>query len=89
MGFDNAHGAAPKGGRHKAKPVPHDHWHRALSDPGRPYEFQSAFQLIQDFLNEVERILGEKGVSAVAVTEEDRNRERNKSEGSKLGRLQG
>ncbi len=71
LGFDNAHGVDAQGGRYKAKPVAHDHWHRTENDKGRPYEFQSALQLVQDFLNEVGRILGERGVSAVMIGSED------------------
>lgn len=40
---------------------------------GRPYEFRSALQLVQDFLDEVERILGERGVSAVMTARKDQN----------------
>ncbi|HEY5071225.1 MAG TPA: DUF6516 family protein [Caulobacteraceae bacterium] len=69
LGFDNAHGAPPLGGRHKARPATHDHWHRTEKDKGRPYEFRSALQLVQDFLNEVERFLRERGVSAVMIEE--------------------
>jgi hypothetical protein len=64
LGFDNAHGVPPQGCRYKAKPVAYDHWHRTERDKGRPYEFRSALQLVQDFLDEAERILGERGVSA-------------------------
>lgn len=69
LGFDNAHAAPPLGGRYKAKPVTHDHWHRTEEDPGRPYEFRSVTDLVQDFLGEVERVLGERGVSAAMVDE--------------------
>lgn len=72
MGFDNAHGVRPRGGRYKAGPVAHDHWHRTNRDEGRPYTFKSAYLLVQDFLAEVERILGERGVSAVAIQDKDR-----------------
>ena len=65
LGFDNAHGVPPLGGRYKVKPVAHDHWHRTETDEGRPYQFRSALELVQDFLNEVERVLRERGVSAV------------------------
>ena len=70
LGFDNAH-APPRDRRYKAKPVANDHWHRTEQDRGRPYSFRSAIQLVQDFLDEVERILGERGVSAVMIEHED------------------
>jgi hypothetical protein len=70
MGFDNAH-APPARPGYKAKPVAHDHWHRTEKDKGQPYEFRSALELVQDFLDEVERILGERGVSAVMVERKD------------------
>ena len=71
LGFDNAHVVSPRGGRFKAGPIAHDHWHRTQSDPGRPYEFRSALQLVQDFLNEVERILAARGVSATMIEHEE------------------
>ena len=42
LGFDNAHAAPPLGGRYKAKPEAHDHWHRTEMDKGRAYVFRSA-----------------------------------------------
>lgn len=87
LGFDNAH-APPRGGRYKAKPVAHDHWHRAEKDKGRPYEFRSALQLVQDFLDEVERILGERGVSAVMIEHEDQTNAGSQAKGAKLGGIQ-
>jgi hypothetical protein len=51
--------------------VAHDHWHRTQNDKGRPYAFRSALQWVQDFLNEVERILAEHGVSAVTIEHKD------------------
>lgn len=65
IGFDNAHAAPPLGGRYKAQPAEHDHWHRTESDKGRPYAFRSAPELLEDFFREVERVLGERGVSTV------------------------
>jgi Family of unknown function (DUF6516) len=89
LGFDNAHAAPPLGGRYKARPVAHDHWHRTEEDKGRPYEFRSALQLVQDFLNEVERILGERGVSAVMVEQKDQADDGSQTKGAKLGGVQG
>ncbi|WEK40770.1 MAG: DUF6516 family protein [Candidatus Brevundimonas colombiensis] len=86
LGFDNAHAVPPIGGRYKTKPVAHDHWHRTSKDKGRPYDFRSAFDLVQDFLSEVERILGERGVSAVMVEEHDEADDQDK--GPELGGVQ-
>jgi hypothetical protein len=73
LGFDNAHSVPTRGGGCKAKPAAHDHWHRTETDPGRPYEFRSALQLVQDFLDEVERILRGRGVSAVMIGRKDQD----------------
>lgn len=89
LGFDNAHAVPPVGGRYKAKPEAHDHWHRTEKDSGRPYVFTTASQLVEDFLGEVERILGERGVSAVMIGEKDQTDDDGEAKGSKLGRVQG
>ena len=47
-----------------------DHWHRTMSDPGRPYAFKDAAGLIDDFFDEVERVLTERGVPFQAIDEE-------------------
>jgi hypothetical protein len=48
--FDNAHAVERPGGRFvKASPA-YDHWHRSVDDPGRPYAFTTASQLLDDFL---------------------------------------
>ena len=39
-------------------------------DPGRPYAFKDAETLIDDFFNEVERVLTERGVSLRVIGEE-------------------
>jgi hypothetical protein len=88
LGFDNAHAVPPLGGRYKAKPKAHDHWHRTEADKGRPYVFRSAVQLVQDFLDEVDRVLGERGVSAVMISEKDLTDDDGKAEGAKLGGVQ-
>ena len=67
VGFDNAHAVAPVGGRYKKRQATADHWHRTESDPGRPYQFVNAEQLIDDFFDEVERVLGERGVDLIVV----------------------
>ena len=60
--FDNAHAAERPGGRFvKASPA-YDHWHRDERDPGRPYKFTTASQLLDDFWSEVRRVMKEKGI---------------------------
>jgi hypothetical protein len=87
LGFDNAH-APPRAGPYKAKAVAHDHWHRTQKDKGRPYLFRSAVQLIQDFLDEVERILGERGVSAAMIEGKDQANAGSQAKSAKLGGVQ-
>lgn len=72
VGFDNAHAVAAAGSRLGPQPKTNDHWHRTRNDPGRPYEFTNAETLVEDFFNEVERVLAELGVSSVVVGEEER-----------------
>ena len=60
--FDNAHAIPHRGGRHVKRPAAYDHWHRTESDPGRPYPFTTASQLLDDFWREVKRTLDEKGL---------------------------
>lgn len=67
VGFDNAHRVPPEGSRFKKRGRSMDHWHRTESDPGRPYAFKDAEKLIEDFFNEVERVLTERGVSLAVV----------------------
>jgi hypothetical protein len=73
VGFDNAHGVPAKGARFKKRPKAMDHWHRTETDEGRPYTFQDAETLLDDFFDEVERVLTEHGVpfEVVEVTEGD------------------
>jgi hypothetical protein len=60
--FDNAHAAERPGGKFvKASPA-YDHWHRDENDPGRPYKFTTATQLLDDFWIEVKRAMKEKGI---------------------------
>lgn len=72
IGFDNAHTVAPVGGRYKKKPVMADHWHRTENDPGRPYRFVSAEQLVDDFFDEVERVLTSQGIELVVIATTER-----------------
>ena len=74
IGFDNAHAVPAKGSRYKKRAKATDHWHRTETDAGRPYAFVNAEQLIDDFFDEVERVLSERGVpfDNVEVIEGDR-----------------
>ena len=60
--FDNAHAAKRPGGRFVKIPEPHDHWQRREDDPGRPYVFTTATQLLDDFWREVKRSMKERGI---------------------------
>ena len=76
VGFDNAHGAAGRHSGFRAGPPASDHWHRSEHDPGRPYLFKDAETLIEDFFNEVERVLGERGIGTGVVDVEEARRSR-------------
>ena len=73
IGFDNAHTVRPRS-RFKAKPEAADHWHRTENDEGRPYQFRDAETLIEDFMNEVERVLAERGIPLDVVADSDERR---------------
>ena len=60
--FDNAHAAEWPGGRFVKDAPAYDHWHRDERDPGRPYRFTTASQLLDDFWREVKRVMQEKGI---------------------------
>ena len=51
-----------------------DHWHRMENDPGRPYVFRDAVVLLDDFFDEVERVLRERGIKTTVVTVEERGK---------------
>jgi len=74
IGFDNAHGVPGKGSRFKKRPKAMDHWHRTDKDEGRPYDFKDAETLMDDFFDEVERVLKENDIAfeTVEVKEGDR-----------------
>lgn len=74
IGFDNAHGVPALGSRFKQRPQANDHWHRTEDDPGRPYEFKDAATLINDFLDEAERVLGELGIGTDVIKVEETRR---------------
>jgi hypothetical protein len=59
LGYDNAHPVPRLGNQLVDAPVASDHWHRDGTDPGRPYDFVSAEQLITDFFSAVEKRLNE------------------------------
>jgi hypothetical protein len=60
MGYDNAHDSPRRGGRYAKRQLAFDHWHRDEADQGRPYQFETAEQLIADFFDEIDRILRER-----------------------------
>ena len=74
IGFDNARIVPAKGSRFKKRPKAMDHWHRTETDEGRLYAFKDAEHLIDDFFDEVERVLKARGVpfDTVEVIEGDR-----------------
>ena len=73
VGFDNAHDVSAKGSRFKHRGETTDHWHRTEDDPARPYRFKDTETLIEDFFNEVERVLRDRGVGLeVTRTESSR-----------------
>jgi hypothetical protein len=59
IGFDNPHAVKSSRSKHAGKRYPYDHRHRHSSDEGVLYEFQSAYQLLSDFYEEVDRVLKE------------------------------
>jgi hypothetical protein len=71
LGFDNAHSVPHRGSKHRRRPRAHDHWHRTARDRGRPYEYRGAPQLLADFVEEVERICSERGISSDIVAVEE------------------
>ena len=62
IGFDNAHSVPATGSRFNKRPKEMDHWHRTETDEGRPYAFKNAETLMDDFFDEVERVLAEHGI---------------------------
>ena len=58
LGYDNAHAPhRPKKLKFAGRIRAYDHLHRHPKDQGVPYEFKDAQQLINDFFNEVDRVL--------------------------------
>ena len=70
VGFDNAHSVATGKGKRRLEIM--DHWHRDENDRGRPYRFKDAETLIDDFFDEVERSLRERGASSVVLRTGDK-----------------
>jgi hypothetical protein len=60
--FDNAHAVAAGGRGYRQRRAAYDHWHRTENDKGRPYNFTTAARLLDDFWNEVRRVLNDKGI---------------------------
>jgi hypothetical protein len=71
LGFDNAHGVQAVGSRFNKRQVAADHWHRSADDTGRPYPFKDAASLIEDFLDEVRRILESLGIPVEVIAAGD------------------
>jgi hypothetical protein len=78
--FARVHGACRSESRHAiisaddmTRGTSDDHWHRTEKDPGRPYEFKDAETLIDDFFDEVERVLRDRGI-ALQVTRTETSR---------------
>lgn len=76
IGFDNAHDVSPRGSRFKRRGDAMDHWHRTEKDTGRPYLVTDAGTLLDDFFDEVERLLRERGVSPRVTRDEESGRSR-------------
>lgn len=57
LGYDNAHAVKPKRKKYGASRVEWDHKHERATVT--LYEFESAGQLLEDFCNDVKRILGD------------------------------
>ena len=60
VGFDNAHAVTTGSGPGARKKVAFDHKHRLRTV--RPYEYRDAASLLEDFWEEVENALAERGV---------------------------
>jgi hypothetical protein len=74
IGFDNAHEVPAQGSAFTRRHAATDRWHRTEEDPGRPYAFTNAEALIDDFFDEVNRVLGERGVSLEVIRGETSRR---------------
>jgi len=61
IGYDNAHAVSAGSGPGRHASVAHDHRHR--HGRTRPYAFSDAAALMQDFWNDVDAVLRERGVT--------------------------
>jgi hypothetical protein len=60
LAYDNAHAVKPpKKFKFAGQRLPCDHRHRTSNDKGVPYVFESAHRLLEDFFEEVDRVLKE------------------------------
>jgi hypothetical protein len=58
LGYDNAHAIKPpKKFKYAGHRLPYDHKHRTANDKGVPYAFKSAQRLLEDFFDEVDRVI--------------------------------
>lgn len=74
VGFDNAHRVSGRGSRFQRSPKASDHWHRTEKDPGWPYAFKDAETLLEDFFDEVERVLIHRGIGMTVIDVEKTRR---------------
>jgi hypothetical protein len=74
VGFDNAYGVPALGSRLRKRSSASDHWHRTENDPGRPYTLKDAATLLNDFLDQAECVLAERGIGMAVVEVEDARR---------------
>jgi len=63
-----------KGSRFKRRNKATDHWHRTEKDLGRPYSYTDAPTLLDDFFEEVEQVLRERGVGLQVTRDEESGR---------------
>jgi YD repeat-containing protein len=61
VGYDNAHRVRAGRGPGAKRPAAHDHRHRGSRV--RPYDYDDAGKLLEDFWSDVEAVLEEKGVT--------------------------
>ena len=59
VGFDNAHPVRERSGPGGRRRTEHDHRHRLRAV--RPYEYEDAATLLEDFWKEVDRVLRKRG----------------------------
>ena len=74
VGFDNAHGVQPIGSKFKRRPTAKDHWREGRERSRQPYDFKDVETLIDDFFNEVERVLVEHGIATTVIAVEETQR---------------